>query len=189
MATLNQFLSRFSPATIQRSLSYVKKIDLKSLEIYPDRDNLVIEAQVQGTDYYETAVIYNPLKNQIVDTDCSCPVAYDCKHAAALARYFYDQEMSNALSRQNLNHSEQTSATANQTAHGTAKAWLNQFKQQLAQIQPAQKKHRINWYIFFRPKIIRLNCNFAYTKLAIIKMEKFVIQHCIPVMTMCLMNA
>ncbi|WP_151751803.1 DEAD/DEAH box helicase [Acinetobacter bereziniae] len=140
MATLNQFLSRFSPATIQRSLSYVKKIDLKSLEIYPDRDNLVIEAQVQGTDYYETAVIYNPLKNQIVDTDCSCPVAYDCKHAAALARYFYDQEMSNALSRQNLNHSEQTSATANQTAHGTAKAWLNQFKQQLAQIQPATKK-------------------------------------------------
>ena len=152
MATLNQFLSRFNPATIQRSLSYVKKIDLKSLEVYPDRDNLVIEAQIQGTDYYETAVIYNPLTNKIVDTDCSCPVGYDCKHSAALARYFYDQQLSNPAARQKLNPLDQAQTTTNSSTHTTAKAWLAQFKQQLAQVQRTETPVQHQLIYIFQPK-------------------------------------
>ena len=152
MATLNQFLSRFSTATIQRSMSYAKKIDLKSLEIYPDRDNLVIEAQVQGTDYYETAVIYNPLKNKIVDTDCSCPVGIDCKHAAALARYFYEQQNSNPAVPQTLIHADQAQVTKNSPTLGTAKVWLDQFRAQLQQIKQTETAQHHQLIYIFQPK-------------------------------------
>ncbi|AYO55531.1 DEAD/DEAH box helicase [Acinetobacter wuhouensis] len=152
MATLNQFLSRFSTATIQRSVSYVKKIDLKSLEIYPDRDNLVIEAQVQGTDYYETAVIFNPLKNKIVDTDCSCPVGIDCKHAAALARYFYDHQGVNPSAPQTIHNTDQTQATKSNPKLGTAKLWLEQFRVQLQQIKHAEAHQHHQLIYIFQPK-------------------------------------
>ena len=149
MATLTQFLARFSTATIQRSLSYVKKIDLKSLESYSDRDNLVIEAQVQGTDYYETAIIYNPQKDKIVDTDCSCPVGYDCKHAAALARHFYDQQSAKNVT---AIYSELSTSTSENETHNVAKAWLNQFRQQLAQVKEYNVVSQSQLIYLFQPK-------------------------------------
>ncbi len=46
-------------------------------------------AQIEGTDYYDTAITYNPQKDRLIDDDCTCPVGYNCKHAAALARLFF----------------------------------------------------------------------------------------------------
>ena len=30
-------------------------------------------------------------KNRLIDDDCTCPVGYNCKHAAALARLFFQE--------------------------------------------------------------------------------------------------
>ena len=145
MMTLNQFLARFDTATLQRSISYVSKIDLKSLEMYQDRQNVVVEARIMGSYRYDTTLIYSPLKQSIIDTDCSCPVGYNCKHAAALARYFYDRQN---LGQINSNQPEQNSQ---QKAHHTAKVWLDQFKQQLAQVKTeTQSQHQLIYV--FQPK-------------------------------------
>ena len=31
------------------------------------------------------------LKDRLIDDDCNCPVGYNCKHAAALARLFFQE--------------------------------------------------------------------------------------------------
>ena len=143
MMTLDQFLARFNTATLQRSISYVGKIDFKSLEMYQDRQNIVVEARIIGSYRYDTTLIFSPLKQAIIDTDCSCPVGYDCKHAAALARYFYDRQN---LEQSSLNQPQQNSQQQN---HHTAKVWLDQFKQQLAQVK-TESQHQLIYV--FQPK-------------------------------------
>jgi len=170
MPTLSQFLSRFNTATIQRSLSYVKKIDLPDLDIHLKNNNLFIHAQIEGTDFYETAIQFNLLKNIITDTECSCPVGYNCKHAAALARYFYDHQREkpfrqylnlNQTTINNIQQSDSTfnassthqvSKTSNNPAHHTAKTWLNQFRQQLAQIKSSNTISNHQLIYIFQPK-------------------------------------
>ncbi len=170
MPTLTQFLSRFNTATIQRSLSYVKKIDLPDLDIHLKNNNLFIHAQIEGTDFYETAIQFNLLKNIITDTECSCPVGYNCKHAAALARYFYDHQREkpfrqylnlNQTTINNIQQSDsiittssthQVSKTSNNPAHHTAKTWLNQFRQQLAQIKSSNTISNHQLIYIFQPK-------------------------------------
>ena len=89
MSSLINFLSRFSTATIQRSLSYAKHIDRETIEFFEEKDGVTMYAQIEGTDYYDTAITYNPQKDRLIDDDCTCPVGYNCKHAAALARLFF----------------------------------------------------------------------------------------------------
>lgn len=170
MANLTQFLSRFNAATIQRSLSYVKKIDLSTLDIHLRNDYLFITAEIEGTEYYETAIQFHLSKNRITDTECSCPVGYNCKHAAALARYFYDHQHEKPF-RQFLNLNQTTtngtqqsnsvtttssihqfSTTLNSPTHHTAKTWLNQFRQQLAQIKSSSTISNHQLIYIFQPK-------------------------------------
>ncbi|MBS5992616.1 MAG: SWIM zinc finger family protein, partial [Acinetobacter baumannii] len=88
MSSLINFLSRFSTATLHRSLSYAKHIDRETIEFFEENDDVTMYAQIEGTDYYDTAITYNPQKDRLIDDDCTCPVGYNCKHAAALARLF-----------------------------------------------------------------------------------------------------
>ena len=89
MLHLNQFLSRFNQTTIKRSQSYVERIDLETLDIFNQGDQVQIYAQIQGEEDYDTTINYSNTLLRILDTDCSCPDEVDCKHAAALARLYY----------------------------------------------------------------------------------------------------
>jgi uncharacterized Zn finger protein len=91
MSSLINFLSRFSTATLQRSLSYAKHIDRETIEFFEENDDVTMYAQIEGTDYYDTAITYNLKKDRLIDDDCTCPVGYNCKHAAALARLFFQE--------------------------------------------------------------------------------------------------
>ncbi|MFW2077017.1 SNF2-related protein [Acinetobacter sp. ULE_I010] len=149
--TLTQFLSRFSTITVQRSASYVKDIDLHRLNVRFENNKLSIKAQIEGTDLYETYITIHTLKNSIADTKCSCPVRYNCKHAAALARYFYEHQNEKPFNKY-VTSNVQTVSTVHtdniatihsslsntSPTHYTAKTWLNQFRQQLAQEKPIQ---------------------------------------------------
>ena len=91
MSSLINFLSCFSTATLQRSQSYAKHIDRKTIEFFEENDDVTMYAQIEGTDYYDTAITYNLKKDRLIDDDCTCPVEYNCKHAAALAKLFYQE--------------------------------------------------------------------------------------------------
>ena len=125
--SLMEFLSRFSTVTIQRSANYIQQIDPNSLDLFDDGKNKVLYAQIEGSDYYDTTITYSVKNDRLIDTDCSCPVGDHCKHAAALARFFY----------QNYRHQFQnvkaavTAQTAQNIPHSQATHWLNDFKNYL----------------------------------------------------------
>lgn len=126
MLHLNQFLSRFNQATIKRSQSYVERIDLETLDIFNQGDQVQIYAQIQGEEDYDTTINYSNTLQRILDTDCSCSVGIDCKHAAALARFFYHKE---------LEQQQQTTAKNPSADQHSRKAlsWLNEFKNHIQQ--------------------------------------------------------
>ena len=137
MSSLINFLSRFSTATIQRSLSYAKHIDRETIEFFEESGDVTMYAQIEGTDYYDTAITYNLKKDRLIDDDCTCPVRYNCKHAAALARLFlheYRQEF-----QQRSAESQSPRSIANrQQGYDQAQRWLHDFKRQLEQTDPEQ---------------------------------------------------
>ena len=147
MSSLINFLSRFSTATIQRSLSYAKHINRETIEFFEEKDDVTMYAQVEGTDYYDTAITYNLKKDRLIDDDCTCPVRYNCKHAAALARLFlheYRQEF-----QQRSAESQSPRSIANrQQRYDQAQRWLHDFKRQLEQTDPEQPS-QTNTYLIY----------------------------------------
>ncbi len=158
MTTLTQFLTHFSTATIQRSLSYVKKIDLQTLDVHLENNRLDIEAQIIGNDLYETFIRIDLVRNKIIENECSCPVGFNCKHAAALARYYYDHQHEQPfkkLNGQSVNTSQQSQqnlSSIKNTRHHAAKAWLDQFRQQLAVEKSKQVASQHQLIYIFQPK-------------------------------------
>ncbi|MEB3754565.1 DEAD/DEAH box helicase [Acinetobacter sp. MD2(2019)] len=123
-----QFFSRFSAVTLQRSMSYVKKIDLNTLEINHVGNEIEIHAQISGTNVYESAIYYNVKKQKIIETDCSCPVGFNCKHTAALAQLFYNQYLDKPSASPIKDTPERNENQVN--------FWLNQVKNTLDNIEP-----------------------------------------------------
>lgn len=126
MSSLSKFLSRFSQITIQRSSSYVQHIDVDTLDIITEGNTTIAYAQIEGTDYYDTTIQYHSGLDRLVDADCSCPVGDNCKHAAALARYFYQAYLNKAGSGTQSRISAQAEQQEQKLAE--AEQWLNQFK-------------------------------------------------------------
>lgn len=135
MSSLNKFLSRFSSITIQRSASYVQHIDLETLDIMTEGPTTVAYAQIEGTDYYDTTIEYHSTLNRLTETDCSCPVGFNCKHAAALARFFYAEYLDPALVQTPQGAALNPQMHHQQPQYREAEQWLNQFKQYLTQHQ------------------------------------------------------
>ena len=68
MSWLIDFVSRCSTATVQRRLSYAKHIDRETIEFFEEKDDVTMYAQIEGTDYYDTAITYNPQKDRSMTT-------------------------------------------------------------------------------------------------------------------------
>ena len=88
-ASLNQFLSIFDQATIQRSYDYVQQIDSNTITLADSHSRVIMSAKIAGSHYYTTTIIYDIQRDKLVSTQCSCPVGFNCKHGAALAQLFY----------------------------------------------------------------------------------------------------
>ena len=82
------WLTQFSQASVQRALRYAHGGALSALAIdWLDRDTVAISALVQGTARkpYRTTVDITAVRGGYdYNSECSCPVGIDCKHAAAL---------------------------------------------------------------------------------------------------------
>ncbi|MEB3768234.1 DEAD/DEAH box helicase [Acinetobacter sp. MD2] len=127
MLSLVQFLSRFSATTLQRSTSYLKKIDSSTLEMNQTGDEIEVYAQISGTDHYDSYIYYSTKKQKIIETDCSCPVGHNCKHSAALAQWFYTKHLSKDA-HININKAEANPAKV--------QFWLNQVQSTLDNMEP-----------------------------------------------------
>lgn len=147
MSSLINFLSRFSTATIQRSLSYAKHIDRETIEFFEESGDVTMYAQIEGTDYYDTAITYNPKKDRLIDDDCTCPVRYNCKHAAALARLFF-QEYRQEFQQRSAESQSPRSIANRQQGYDQAQRWLHDFKRQLEQTDPEQPS-QTNTYLIY----------------------------------------
>lgn len=148
MSSLINFLSRFSTATLQRSQSYAKHIDRKTIEFFEENDDVTMYAQIEGTDYYDTAITYNLKKDRLIDDDCTCPVGYNCKHAAALAKLFYQEYregyLKSYVDSQSSSHTQKDRVAINQ-----AQRWLSEFKQYLQHTQLEQQKTTSNYLLYY----------------------------------------
>ena len=92
ITTLANLLYKFNSQTISRSLEYVSKIDLSTLEQIETTQTTQLQADIKGTKKYHTQIAYHKASQRITQSDCTCPVGSFCKHGAALARLFRDQE-------------------------------------------------------------------------------------------------
>ncbi|RVU81302.1 heavy metal resistance protein CzcA [Leucothrix sargassi] len=92
MTTLANLLHKFNSQTISRSLEYVSRIHLESLERTETAQTTQLQADIKGTKKYHTQIAYHKASQRITQSDCTCPVGSFCKHGAALARLFRDQE-------------------------------------------------------------------------------------------------
>lgn len=92
ITTLANLLHKFNSQTISRSLEYVSRIDLESLERTETAQTTQLQADIKGTKKYHTQIAYHKASQRITQSDCTCPVGSFCKHGAALARLFRDQE-------------------------------------------------------------------------------------------------
>ena len=92
ITTLANLLHKFNSQTISRSLEYVSRIHLESLERTETAQTTQLQADIKGTKKYHTQIAYHKASQRITQSDCTCPVGSFCKHGAALARLFRDQE-------------------------------------------------------------------------------------------------
>ena len=83
--TLANLLHKFNSQTISRSLEYVSKIDLGSLQRSEIAQTTQLQADIKGTKKYHTQIAYHKASQRITQSDCTCPVGSFCKHGAAVA--------------------------------------------------------------------------------------------------------
>ena len=101
---LDNLLTYFSPNTISKSKSYVKQVTHQNTQInvfaykekaYKEKKEsnalgLLLQTEIKGSVRrpYKVQVIFD-VNIHVLDTECSCPVAYDCKHTAAAVQGVY----------------------------------------------------------------------------------------------------
>ncbi|ODT95415.1 MAG: helicase SNF2 [Rhodanobacter sp. SCN 67-45] len=82
-----EWRSNFDDRTLERARSYARDGSVSNLRGRIEGDAHVLTAQVAGShgEQYDCRVdVHDHGKWLTVDTDCSCPVGVDCKHAAAM---------------------------------------------------------------------------------------------------------
>ncbi len=74
-----------SDGMIQSGLAYFQQSRVNDLEIDDELCSATATIRGSGRNEYETSVVFEDERGgTTVDSDCSCPIGYGCKHAAAL---------------------------------------------------------------------------------------------------------
>ena len=79
--------SAFDEGTYQRGASYARSGRVLQIEVDEDARSLYAVVAGSGGRRYQTTVVLEPTHRTevyFVDSDCTCPVGMDCKHAAAV---------------------------------------------------------------------------------------------------------
>ncbi|SFV50381.1 hypothetical protein MNB_SV-6-1709 [hydrothermal vent metagenome] len=86
--TKRDILENFDSTSYSRGFSYYRDGKVLSFDIYPQKDGEAdIYSRVKGSHIYTQGIEVVLDINDgsfIIESDCSCPVGYNCKHAAAV---------------------------------------------------------------------------------------------------------
>jgi uncharacterized Zn finger protein len=104
----------FDNGAYSRGFRYYTEQRVVSYDIYSESDKITIHSKVEGTEIYEQEIELSNFDDLYIESDCSCPVGYNCKHAVAVLF----QLLSNTMSQSS------TSKPQDQ-----AKMWLDEFMQ------------------------------------------------------------
>lgn len=80
------FLAYFDPRTLAKGRTCFRNNQVR--RIYETQDNR-IEGSVVGNKEYVSVLFLSDAKSEIKRTTCTCPMRVDCKHAAAVACYYF----------------------------------------------------------------------------------------------------
>lgn len=87
MPSLDALRDAFEPATLERGTAYARSGHVLRAVVQTQDDGHVVVGHVRGsgtTPYRVTVGVWSTPHGWRADGDCTCPVGYDCKHAAAL---------------------------------------------------------------------------------------------------------
>jgi len=84
-----EWVSNFDERTLQRAIDYARRQRVVAIRFTPDKhaNHGVIEGDIRGSarlPYHCRIEVQAHDASLTLDTDCSCPVGVDCKHAAAM---------------------------------------------------------------------------------------------------------
>ncbi|NMO04553.1 DEAD/DEAH box helicase [Gordonia sp. TBRC 11910] len=84
--TVSDLLESFPAGAIERGTAYARQDRITDASWSPDGRRLAASCRGSGGHVYRTVVdfVINSTPPRVVSTRCSCPVAFDCKHAVAL---------------------------------------------------------------------------------------------------------
>lgn len=84
--------SHFESRIFSRGREYVRDGSVGNIkQTSQSTGHLHIHAVVQGSDVYETDMLFDPEQGEFDTFDCTCPYEDNCKHAAALGLVFIEQ--------------------------------------------------------------------------------------------------
>ncbi len=83
--TKKDIRDNFKSRDYTRGLSYYEQGKVLKYDIYGNvEEGIVIRSKVSGTQIYHQTIELNDFEDLEIESDCSCPVGYNCKHAVAV---------------------------------------------------------------------------------------------------------
>lgn len=142
-SSLNRFLSIFNYTTVKRSSEYIGNIDYTTIEISQQNNHIVMSAEIEGSGYYHTVIVYDVSRDTIVRSQCTCPVGLNCKHGAALAQLFYNDFLDTVAipHKTPIKPIQNIQQLSQQNTETQALSWLNSFKQTVENTPPPKKEN------------------------------------------------
>ncbi len=82
--TKRDILDHFSNGAYTRGFDYYKNGYVVDYKVYGDKnEGFLIRSKVDGSELYTQTINLTYFDDIVIESDCSCPVGYNCKHAVA----------------------------------------------------------------------------------------------------------
>ena len=78
-------LDNFDNKTYSRGYQYYAQNRVKYYTFFDNADGTsFVQSKVSGTRNYEQYIVFSEYDDLLIESQCSCPVHYNCKHAVAV---------------------------------------------------------------------------------------------------------
>jgi len=83
--TQRDILENFDNKTYSRGYQYYVQNRVKNYTFFDNGDgSSFVQSKVSGTRNYEQYIVFSEYHNLLIESQCSCPVHYNCKHVVAV---------------------------------------------------------------------------------------------------------
>ena len=83
--TKRNILENFDDGTYSRGFEYYKSKLVAEYDVQEDEGgDIFVESIVEGSEIYSQEISLVDFNDMLINSDCSCPVGHNCKHAVAV---------------------------------------------------------------------------------------------------------